>query len=88
MAQSPIRAGSCPTFPDGFSGDSQDLSGDGGFILFSAAFYYSHAQFSTELSTHWVTEGGAVMQLWGHTLAGSSQANFSSPASFCHLWEV
>lgn len=25
------------------------------------------------------------MQLWGHTLAGGSQANFSSPASLCHL---
>lgn len=27
------------------------------------------------------------MQLGGHTLARGSQANFSSPAALCHLWE-
>lgn len=38
LAQSPIRAGSCPTLLDGLSGDSQDLSGDGGFICFQQLF--------------------------------------------------
>lgn len=78
LAQSPIRAGSCPTFLEGLSGDSQDLSGDDEFILFSAGFCHSHAQFSAELPIHWVAERGAVVQLGGHTLAGGSQTYFSS----------
>ena len=52
-----------------------------------SAFHYLHAQFSTELSTHWVTEGGAVVQLGGHTLTSGSQVNLSSPAVLCDLQE-
>lgn len=78
LAQSPIRAGSCPTFLDGFSGDSQDLSGDGEFPVLSRFFCHSHAQFTVELPIHWVADRGAVVKLRGHTLAGGGQAYFSS----------
>lgn len=75
------------TLLDWPSGDGQDLSGGGRFILFSVAFCHSHAQFVAELPTQGVTGGGAVVLLRGHTLAGGSQANVSRRSALCHLWE-